>query len=138
MRRRILALALLVSSLTTLAVLHASLSEPAIAGFLAGGLALVAAAAALTTWRRIEASRVAIRVDAEGRIAARWDGDSTESALEPAFVSSWLVCLEAHRRGLVVVWRDALGADAYRRLAAASRWWHLRKPELGAVSDGLA
>jgi hypothetical protein len=138
MRRRLLALAVLASSMTTLALLYATLTQPAIAGLVGGVLALAAAAAALRTWWTDALPPIAIRVDGEGRIAARRQGDGAEVALEPAFVSSWLLCLQGRGRGAVVVWHDALQADAYRRLAAASRWPRRRKPEFGAISDGLA
>lgn len=137
LRRRLLQLAWLVSALTTLVLVYAALQTLAPAAFAGAALALASTAAALHAARGAGRAPDSIGVDADGQIGVRRTGDGAASAAVPVFVSAILVCVESGAGRRLAVWRDALDADGYRRLAVAARWAGRRKPEPKPAADGL-
>jgi hypothetical protein len=136
LQRRLVALALLSSAMTSALLAAAAFNARTIAGFVAAALAIAATSAAFAARRRSDRQPPALRIDAEGRIAMR-RGDETATA-EPVFVSPWLICLRTGPRRVLPVWRDGLDDIGYRRLAAAGRWRQRRTPELDGISERIA
>ena len=131
LQRRLVALALLTSAMTSALLVLGASRVPTAAGSIASVLAVAATAAALAARRRCRRQPQALRIDAEGRIATRL-GDETWAA-EPLFVSPWLICLRTGPGRVLPVWRDRLDEVGFRRLAAAARWCQRRTPELDKI-----
>jgi hypothetical protein len=135
LQRRLVALALVASTMTFVSLIAAAMQAPTATRVAAGALAAAAALAAFAGWRRSARQRTGLRIEADGQIAVR-QGDGTATA-EPVFVSPWLICLRTAPQRLVPVWRDGLDASGYRRLAAAARWRTRRKSEPDRIPDGI-
>lgn len=136
LQRRLVALALLTSAMTSALLVLGASGAPTTVGLVAAALAIAATCAVFAVWRRSSRLPQALRIDAEGRIATR-RGDETAAA-EPVFVSPWLICLRTGPRRVLPVWRDGLDDIGYRRLAAAGRWRQRRTPGLDGISDRIA
>jgi hypothetical protein len=97
--------------------------------FAAGALLL-----AIFAWRerRPRVVQTELRIDERGQIAVR--DARGESSARPEYIGGWLIVLVAptHR---VVVWRDALEPDQFRRLNAIARWRIERKPSAEETED---
>ncbi|HEU0202579.1 MAG TPA: hypothetical protein VFR86_19375 [Burkholderiaceae bacterium] len=92
-------------------------------------MALAIVAAAMAPWvlrrPRQRVHLVELRIDPRGQIEIR-DGEFARAA-RPHFIGAWLIVLEAGAKH-VVVWRDALEPDQFRRLSAIARWRLERTP----------
>ena len=91
------------------------------AGLAVGALVCGAAAAAAARSARQGEAAWTIAIDAEGGIWARRGGDAPAVRVRPRVIGDRLVTL-ALARETIVVWRDALSADRFRRLCAYARW----------------
>ena len=113
-------------TLAIAAVLLGKASTSSAATLLLTGTALILAAAWIG-WRAVapprESESIALRIDADGVIwlRATGHGDEAQCAIQGRFVSAQLLVLSAPGRN-VGIWRDAVAADAFRRIAVACRW----------------
>lgn len=135
LQRRLVALALLTSTMTSALLVVAASQAPTAARVAAAALAAVAAWAAFRALRAPFRQRFSVRIGSDGQIAVR-SGDAAAAA-EPVFVSPWLICLRTSPHRVVPVWRDALDDTGYRRLAAAARWPTRRTSEGDGIPDGI-
>lgn len=136
LQRRLSALALSTSAMTSALLVLAAFRAQTAAGWAAAAVAMAATGAALAAARRSSGPSPALRIDADGRISARLRDDAATA--EPLFVSPWLICLRVGPRRLVPVWRDGLDDAGYRRLAAAGRWQRRRAPDADRLADEIA
>jgi hypothetical protein len=100
-----------------------SAAEPVL-GIAAAAAALSAIGALLEARRAPDAMQLAI--DADGAIWMR-RGESSAQRLQPRLAGDRLVTFSS-AAGPVLVWRDNLPADAFRRLSAHARWHVERAP----------
>jgi hypothetical protein len=104
--------------------------------FFSPALPLAALAAIATLWIRSRRPRTAhsveVRIDPHGRIEVRC-GELT-SAARPHFIGAWLIVLEAGAKH-IVIWRDSLEPDQFRRLSAVARWSLERTPRAADIGE---
>lgn len=132
LQRRLNALALSTSAMTSALLVFAACRAQTAAGWAAAAVAIAATAAAFAISRHPSGPPPALRIDPDGRISTRLRDEAATA--EPLFVSPWLTCLRVGPRRLVPVWRDALDDAGYRRLAAAGRWQRRRAPDAGRIA----
>lgn len=112
-----------VSAILALIFGAAALSAPAPARLAAGAVSAVAALAALLAAVR-EPAAARLSIDADGAIWIRRGTAADEAPAErllPRLPGDRVVTFAAGK-GTVIVWRDSLPADVFRRLSAHARW----------------
>jgi hypothetical protein len=126
LRRRVIASAAGLSAVSAALCAASVLQGGASAARWACALSLAATLAAGAELRRRQSPPDLLRVGSAGIACAFDDGGKSgqpRPKLHPACVTAWMICLAPPGgRGEVVLWRDGVAPDGFRRLAALGLW----------------
>jgi len=134
-RSRFLERVLIVLMLSAAAAILVFPVQPALQGI----VLLVIGALSLWSWRHLAPTLSAIRLERDGNVLAAVMGDeelSESTLLQGATVHPWLTVLRLEladgRKHTVVLSRDSMASDDFRRLRVFLRW----RAQFSAVGDG--